>query len=151
MSNNESNRKNIKPYEHASPGAEGLVLAERFQGPIPPPNILAEYQTIDPKLPLMIMEMALKEQDNRSHIENRKLDVVEQKTLHDATFGKRGQWLTFATAVVFLAVLAFFGYLGLETAIGWGFGTGGFIVISRFFVANKGGKKRDNPLPPTQS
>jgi len=156
----ETNQHNS--LERTSPMTATAVL-EHFQGPIPPPNVLAEYQAIDPKLPLMIMEMAMKEQESRHRIEQKKIEVVEKSIegdnkkieglimtqRNDATFGKRGQWLTFATAVIFLLVLVFFGYLGLETAICWGFGTGGFIVISRFFVRHTNGKNGNDSPPHT--
>ena len=130
------------------------MLSESFQGPIPPPSVLERYSAIDAKIPLMILEMAMKEQDYRHRIEQSKIEIVDKKIeeqavalRNDFKFGTRGQWLTFVTATVFLAVLAFFGYLGLETAICWGFGTGGFIVISRFFVLNRSDKLKEDSLP----
>jgi uncharacterized membrane protein len=64
-----SNKKHRQPHERITPQSEGIVVAESFQGPIPPPNVLERYNTINPEIPLMIMNMAIKEQEHRHSVE----------------------------------------------------------------------------------
>jgi uncharacterized membrane protein len=133
--------QNVKPYDKVSSQSAGLILAESFQGPLPPPNVLAAYKEIDPKLPLLLVEIAMKEQEHRQFIDRKKVEVVEQKfesqavaQRQDFEFGKRGQWLAFVLAIIFLAVVVFLGYLRLETAISCAFGAGGFVVVFSFLA-----------------
>jgi len=116
-----------------------VVVTELFSGPVPHPWVLERYKAVDSEFPMLLMRMAVEEQEHRHYIDRKKIDVVERKIENQAAvqqgdlkFGTRGQWLAFSLAVVFLAALVFFGYLGMETAICWGFGTGGFIVVFRF-------------------
>ena len=136
------------------------AVLERFEGPIPPPAVMEGYKSIDPKLPTMLMEMAIEEQAHRHHMEKKKVEVVEQKFGNQATaqhcdfkFGTRGQWLTFFLAIIFLTVIVFLGlhgmaWHGMETAICYGFGAGGFVVIFSFlaprFFAKSQKEKQDS-------
>ena len=122
-------------------------MLESFQGPIPPPAVLEGYKAIDPALPLKLMELAINEQEHRHHLEKRKVDVVEQKFANQATgqrddfrFGTRGQWLAFVLAIIFLGVIVFLGWRGMETAICAGFGAGGFVAVFTFLAPRLFGK-----------
>jgi len=141
MSKNRNRNRRPNNSNLSVPARTSRTVLERFIGPVPPPNVLADYKDIDPKIPSIILEMAVKEQEHRHHIERKQIEVAEQKIQLQATvqqgdlkFGTRGQWLAFSLAIIFLAVLVFFGYLGLETAVCWGFVTGGFVVIFRFLA-----------------
>ena len=99
------------------------------------------------------MQMAAEEQAHRHHMDKKRVEVVEQKFVnqataqkHDFKFGTRGQWLAFSLAIIFLGVIVFLGWLGMETAICAGFGTGGFVAVfaflaPRFFTKGQKDKK----------
>ena len=119
--------------------AQPVIVTELFAGPVPHPWVLERYKAVDPEFPALLMQMSVNEQEHRHSVEKEKIEVIKQRFENqtaarrdDFRFGTRGQWLAFSLAIIFLAVLAFFGWLGMETAICWGFGTGGFIVVFRF-------------------
>ena len=136
------------------PNSDGsVVLTELFSGPIPHAKLMAEYQAVDPALPLRIMDMAIKEQENRHFIDRKKVEVVEKKFANQAEaqrqdfdFGKRGQWMAFVLAILFLAVVTYLGYLKLETAISWAFGAGGFVAIFSFLAPRLLGKRHQQVI-----
>jgi uncharacterized membrane protein len=87
------------------------------------------------------MRMAVEEQEYRHFIGRKKIEVIERERedqaiaqQEDFRFGTRGQWLAFSLAIIFLAVLMFLGWLGMETAVSCGFGAGGFIAIFSFLM-----------------
>jgi uncharacterized membrane protein len=64
-----------------------------FSGPLPPPEVLAEYNKVFPDCAKMIVEMAQREQQHRHAIEDR-----ESQAAH--TLARRGQLIGGVLAVV---------------------------------------------------
>jgi hypothetical protein len=67
-----------------------------FSGPIPPPEVLIEYNKVFPECGRAIVEMAQKEQSHRHGTENRQIDS-------DISLAKRGQWIGGLLALIAVA------------------------------------------------
>lgn len=80
-----------------------VTRKSQFNGPIPPPEIIAEYQAIQNDFPERIMAMAERQQGHRHKMENKALNA-------DILMGVLG-WLT-PTLIVLLAL--FFAYVLLS-------------------------------------
>ena len=82
-----------------------MFQQESFQGPLPPPAMLLQYNQILPGGAERIFRLTEKEQEHR------------HKTQSDALLGavsrdKRGQWMGFCIAMVVLIMAAFFANRG---------------------------------------
>ena len=91
------------PKKSSSITVAGFMAESRmeFSGPIPPPNILRQYEDILPGATDRILTMAEAQSKHRQHMEK---TVVEGDTKRSA----QGLW---AGTVIVLATLAFCAYL----------------------------------------
>lgn len=104
MSN--QNRNAIKPHEPKS--KEVLITSEQhFQGPVPPPSLLAGYDKIVPGAADRIISMTEKQLEHRLNIENK---VIESK-IKDS---KLGMILGFFVATFVIAVGGMAIYMGKD-------------------------------------
>ena len=102
------NPKSIKsnPKTHSSNKAvvHQSLTAQQFTGPIPPPNILEEYDRIHPGSADRIIKMAENEQLHRHAIEKQIVDAeivnTAQEIKNHASEIRWGQWLGFSIGVV---------------------------------------------------
>ncbi|MDT9109326.1 DUF2335 domain-containing protein [Escherichia coli] len=88
-----------------NPKVIAMFQQESFQGPLPPPAMLLQYNQILPGGAERIFRLTEKEQEHR------------HKTQSDALLGavsrdKRGQWMGFCIAMVVLIMAAFFANRG---------------------------------------
>jgi uncharacterized membrane protein len=81
-----------------------VQTSELYQGPIPHPDILKKFGTIDPSYPERIMKMT--EDNNRSEIRIRE---------RDSMLGLFGQVFSFALGLAGFGISALFAFRGLET------------------------------------
>jgi len=88
---------------------------EISKGPLPPPQILREYDNIIENGAERIMAMAEKEQAAR--LKERELNGESNRKLADRKldYFKRGQWMGFSLALIVLLSAGFFAYLQFIT------------------------------------
>lgn len=100
------NRNAIKP--HKPKRKEVLITSEQhFQGPVPPPSLLAGYDEIVPGAADRIISMTEKQLEHRLNIENK---VIESK-IKDS---KLGMILGFFVATFVIAVGGMAIYMGKD-------------------------------------
>lgn len=89
--------------------------AEISKGPLPPPQILREYDNIIENGAERIMAMAEKEQAAR--LKERELNGESNRKLADRKldYFKRGQWMGFSLAIIVLLSSGLFAYLQFIT------------------------------------
>ncbi|WP_419605458.1 DUF2335 domain-containing protein [Thiolapillus sp.] len=119
-----------------------------FQGPIPPPETLKEYDKLNPGFSLRILGMAEKEQEHRHQCEAKALkqQVENHKARNRET--ARGQHYGLAigiTAIVAGTVLALYGNAWPGGVIG----SGGVIGLVAVFIFGRS-KHVAEPPPPTK-
>ena len=73
-----------------------FALEIGWQGPLPPPQQLAEYEKVHPGLAERIIQMAERQQNHR-----------HQKDMAPDKWRARGQWLGFAIVIVALGIVAY--------------------------------------------
>lgn len=84
---------------------------QSFSGPLPPPDVLAEYKSLDPALLGRIVTMAEQEQQHRHSMET---GIVQGKFAVDA----RGQHYAFGISVILSALAAAALWLGHPATAG---------------------------------
>ena len=82
-----------------------------FSGPLPPPEIIRDYDKILPGGAERIFAMAEKEQAHRHNIDSTAVNGAISKD-------KRGQWMGFSIAVIILAIASVFAWRGNTTFAG---------------------------------
>ncbi|MEO5366478.1 MAG: DUF2335 domain-containing protein [Magnetococcus sp. WYHC-3] len=86
-----------------------MVQQRIFSGPLPPPAILKQYDELFPGAADQIFQMAL---DDAEHVHK-----MEEIQVNSIVHGhKAGQGIAFILSVMALGVVAYLGYLGLESA-----------------------------------
>lgn len=109
------------------------AVAQSYSGPIPPPNMLAEYETVQKGFADRIISMAEKEQANRHVLENKAVDGAIKK---DA----RGQHYALFVSSCVLAGCFFLIYNGHDAA-GTFFGGATLTGLTYIFIS---GRKKEN-------
>lgn len=110
------------------------VIAERFSGPLPPPETMAAYDKILPGAAEKILNMAVNQSDHRMSMEKKMVEA-------DIRDGRLGEWFAFIismTAIIggFLVMLFVKGNTG--TIVGGVFGIAGLgSVISVFITGTR--------------
>ena len=107
MPNNNGQSVRQKPPvspRHAS--VESHALTQAFSGPIPPPAVLAEYDSRFPGFAERIMSMAEREAETRHELEKTNAEIASRDIAAARTETRRGQWMSFAiTAMAFAAAI----------------------------------------------
>jgi uncharacterized membrane protein len=80
-----------------------------FQGPVPPPELIAAYDAIVPGVARQIFDMAKSQADHRQSLEKKVIDS-------DIINSKRGSYFAFMLGIIGFAIAAFALYLGHPTA-----------------------------------
>ena len=80
-----------------------------WAGPIPPPELLAEYDQVIPNGAERILSMAEKQSDHRMRME-----VAEVSSEH--TLAQRGLWIGMTVVFAVLVLTGYLAYLGATTA-----------------------------------
>jgi len=94
------------PDEPVAPSRLAEILAEvvtvevrKFQGPLPPPDVMLEYERAQPGLITLITDRAGKEQDFRHAMTRQVQDREDKKLFHLALKTYLGQGLAFILAI----------------------------------------------------
>lgn len=82
-----------------------------FSGPLPPPEIISDYEKILPGGAERIFAMAEKEQVHRHSMDSLAVNGAIRKD-------KRGQWMGFSIAIIILAIASVFAWKGNTTFAG---------------------------------
>ncbi len=107
-----------------------LTVTEHFQGPLPAPKHLRQYNEIVPGAAERIIVMAEKEQEHRHSSEDLDLSAaIKQVT--------RGQWMAFILAIVFAGIAVWLTLSGFEVAGSVVFGSTIVGIVTAFIVGNK--------------
>lgn len=89
--------------------AQAVLMVEQrlmSSGPLPPPSIMAEYEQAIPGLGQVLVDRMVIQHDQEIAVENRIHDRADRELEHEAVTVRRGMWMIFAIALVFLAVAA---------------------------------------------
>lgn len=87
------------------PKVMALFSRTVFQGPLPPPSMLREYEEIVPGAAERIIERSEREQYHRHSVTEKAVDGAIGKD-------KRGQWMAFTITMVVLIIAAVFAWKG---------------------------------------
>lgn len=112
------------------------VAASAFAGPLPPPNILEQYNKVIPSAAERIFQMAEKEGEHRRYIEKKLVDSQANQVNRGATFG----FMLGVLALLGGFVLAYFdkSLVGIAAILG-GLGA----IITAFIAGSKKNKKKE--------
>ena len=105
------------------------ISQESFSGPIPHPDILMGYDRVNKGLADRIVRMAEKEQDGRLACNKKIVNGPINAT-------KRGQWMGFIIAILFLGTAIYFATIGLIWLAGLILGST-IVALVTVFVVNK--------------
>lgn len=126
------------PEEHREEVLELISYQRTHIGPLPPPEILEQYNNVVPDGAERIIRMAEKQQNHRMELEKRFL-------ISQSAQSKLGQWFGLIIGVFGLSTAAFLGYFGAEIAAA-GIGGGTLVgLVSAFLAGKKSQKKEDRP------
>ncbi|GGB95797.1 membrane protein [Dickeya fangzhongdai] len=87
------------------PQIKAMVSSTFFRGPLPPPEMLREYNDIVPDGAERIMAKSEREQAHRHRITEKSLDGEMSRD-------KRGQWMAFAITMTILVIATLFAWKG---------------------------------------
>ncbi len=143
-SKNITKRENpvAKDIDEKGPKVEfsGSFISEmHYSGPIPPPDVLKDYGTIDATLPDRIMSMAEKEQNHMHETEKAQLN-------NDYILSRRGQNFAMTLTVIITVASMYFMYMGSSVG-GAIFSSGVLVIIIHSFIRGHRTKKtpKNNP------
>jgi uncharacterized membrane protein len=80
-----------------------VVSQQNFSGPLPPPELLRQYQEIMPNLPEIIVQRMMAEMTHRQDIERRQMTMCEGWATGDLQLQRRGQLFGFVLGFVGIA------------------------------------------------
>lgn len=112
------------------------IRQESFSGPLPHPDILLGYENISSGFAERIMSMAEEQQRHRFECDKKLI----KGTISES---KRGQWMAFVIAILFLAgsiTLSLFGHDWLGGIIGGGT----LIALVTVFITGRKHNQKDN-------
>jgi uncharacterized membrane protein len=124
------------------------ATAASFSGPIPPPDLLGNYERICPGSADRIIKMAEREGEHRRSLEQAIVNAEIEEGVRDSNEARRGQvcalFITM-TAIVLGAYVALQGREIAGSVIGAG-GIGG--VVTTFIIGRAQNKPQASPEPP---
>lgn len=108
------------------------TYTELHSGPLPHPQILAEYDKIIPDGAERLLAMAEKEQDSRIQAEKETRDINKQIAFDEIALKKTGQAIGFIVVFVFTILIIIFTFTGHEIVALGILGVGFAGIISAF-------------------
>jgi len=117
--------------------SNSTLVAHSFQGPLPPPSLLADYDAIVPGLAAQIVEWTTSQTEHRQQIEKRAISIDEKLSTAYVIETLLGQFFAFVLTLGILAAtvyLAMHGQPAAAAALGT-IGVGG--IITAFIVGRK--------------
>lgn len=118
------------------PRVQSIVL-QKFQGPVPPPSLLREYESLVPGLADRLVKLTEKEQAHRHQQDEKFLKG-------NFSLSARGQWMAFVIVLVIIATAIFFGSQGETTLAAILVGID-MVAICSVFIAGKFIGSKDKP------
>lgn len=89
------------------------VKAEQhFQGPIPPPDLIAQYERVAPGFAERILAMAEREATARQENVRRNTEIADCDIREAHVETKRGQWMSFAITIAAFLTAAYCAAIG---------------------------------------
>ena len=95
----------------ASRQSSGVLVQASWRGPLPPPNILRQYDELLPGIAERILVMSENAQQHEFNLErdasdreNKVLELADKVVSNDASQGRRGQWFAFVIALLGIVV-----------------------------------------------
>jgi len=125
--------------------AKSTTITRKYSGPLPPPEILAEYEELLPGASQRVFEHMEREQAHRHLMDNRDQDSRDETEGNLYTTARRGQTMAFIVTLVMVGAacgLAAYGFTAAAVAIG-GLGLGQIVLG---FLNQK--KKSIEPVAP---
>ncbi|MCP3941879.1 MAG: DUF2335 domain-containing protein [Desulfobacteraceae bacterium] len=117
--------------------------AEQFQGPLPPPQILAGYEQLLPGAADRILAMAEKETAHRHMLEEKSLDAEIEGLKNEAGDTKRGQYCGLAIGIIAIVSGAYTATNGAPWPGGF-IGTGGVVALVSAFIVGRNNPHSNN-------
>lgn len=128
-----------------------VIQRRSFQGPIPPPDIIAEYENVLPGSAERILAMAENEQKHRHSKENKQITMDSREQDLDEKFmesefkqSKRGQLLGAGMAVIALSIAAYLAMNNHPNVAGIIGGTTVIGLVSAFVIGKVWSNKLDS-------
>lgn len=87
------------------------VQTQSYKGPIPQPEMLAQYEQICPGFADRIMSLAEREAASRQMLEKKNLEIAEKDVKDARSETERGQWLSFVITITAFATAVICAYL----------------------------------------
>lgn len=122
------------PPDDASPLLYAQTLAS-FEGPLPPPNVLAAYDEVVPGAAERLLDMAEKQARHRQHLERLVVEGAHRRA-------NQGLWVGFAVAVLFLAASVWL-ILTDHGVYGAVLGTVDLVALVTVFVVGRSEQRRE--------
>jgi uncharacterized membrane protein len=138
---------NTSPALMTKPKALGdRVLAASFEGPLPPPSLFRDYESICPGAAERILKMAENQASHRQKLEATAFEAgIEQ--MRGVFLERRiGQIFALVLSLAFLGMGAFIALHG-ESVVGGLIGTLGISTIAVTFITGREKDTPDNPTP----
>ncbi len=114
---------------------------EISHGPLPPPRILREYDSIVKNGAERIMAMAEKEQEARIREREKNGESNRRLAERKLNYFRRGQWMGFILALIVLLSAALFAYYHFEALAGILLATTLVALVGLFVYTTKNQKK----------
>lgn len=127
--------KNLKPEQRDIViKSFQAVRQESFSGPIPHPELLQGYESVKQGFAERIVSMAEEQQKHRFECENKMVAGTVSES-------KRGQWMAFIVAMLFLGAAVVLGLYGHDW-LGGVIGGGTLVALVTVFVTGRHSKDK---------
>lgn len=111
------------------------VRQESFSGPIPHPELLKGYESVKQGFAERIVSMAEEQQKHRFECENKMVEGTVSES-------KRGQWMAFIVAIIFVVAAVALGLYGHDWLAGV-IGGGTLVALVTVFVTGRRSQSKD--------
>lgn len=127
------------------------MTAKSWSGPVPPPEVVARYEEIQPGLADRMFRMAEKQSEHRQEMEKISVNAQAADIAAERQERRRGQYFGFGIAIAFIIAGTIAIVYGTTSAqiMGGIFGGGGAIGMVSLFVIGRE-KKTEAPTTTTK-
>ena len=116
------------------------LMATMFSGPLPPPDVLREYETVIPGAADRILSMAENQSAHRQHMER----YIAEREYGDSRRGLNLGFIIIATLIIACCLMVLFGEHWTVKLFGSVLGAGGMVGLARVFVLGRKYKQIDD-------
>ena len=147
--------KNQKTDSSSSPSQSDLESLQETQvqsvsisrsvwsGPLPDPQTLADFGSINPSFPDRIVALTENEADRRYKLERERLKLVGADAARSHNEHARGQWMGFLSCLTLAVIASFAAFTGRETVASVIFGSTILGVVTVFVLGRTQIEKRN--------